>query len=69
MKKEYILDVVKNKDTLILGNEKIKKFNDLKNSKKVLPFLLKDENNGIDIDTKEDWERFKKIFNLNKLNK
>ena len=49
--------------------EKIKKFNDLKNSKKILPFLLKDENDGIDIDTKKDWERFKKIFNSNKLNK
>ena len=34
-----------------------------------LTYRVQDENDGIDIDTKKDWERFKKIFNSNKLNK
>ena len=42
--------------------ENVKKFNDLKNAKKVAPLLLTDEFDGIDIDTLDDWERFKEIF-------
>ena len=40
----------------------IKKYNDFKNTKKILPFFVNDETDGIDIDTYQDWERFKKIF-------
>ena len=41
---------------------KIRKLNSIKNSKKILPFVVTDQD-GIDIDTMDDWNKFKDIFN------
>ena len=47
------------------NHDNIKKFNDIKNAKKIFPFFVNNEDSGIDIDTLDDWKRFKEIFNKN----
>ena len=39
----------------------VKKYNDLKNAKKIKPFFV-DDNSGIDVNTSKDWKKLEDIF-------
>ena len=39
----------------------VKKYNDLKNAKKIKPFFV-DDNSGIDVNTAKDWKKLEDIF-------
>jgi N-acylneuraminate cytidylyltransferase len=48
-----------------LNFNKVKKYNDLKNAKKIKPFIV-DDNSGIDVNTLDDWKKLESIFKSTK---